>query len=90
MIICGLSALGGLMHEFTPTSLVAMIAFFVVLTITNYFLWLFLFVNKRRSILLTAGIVTLLFLRMIGLREPLYVVLLIAALGAIELVFQTR
>lgn len=88
--ISGICATAATIHTYTPDQFVAVIAFFLLVFVSFYFLMLFLFNTPRRAILVSAGLVIFLILRMLGLREPIYALLLAAALISLELVLQTR
>lgn len=86
----GLSGIGFLIHTFPPTTIAAIVAFFILLATTLYFLLRFIVANNRWALLASVGVSVFLVLRMLNLREPLYLILLAAALVSLELVFHTR
>lgn len=88
--IAGASSIGFLIHTFPPTGIPQIIAFFALTLVTLYFILRFIVANNRWAILASAGISIFLILRMFQLREPLYLILLAAALVSLELVFHTR
>lgn len=88
--IAGISAIGFLIHTFPPTGIAQIIAFFLLVALTLYFTLRFVVANNRWAILASLGISIFLILRMLQLREPLYLILLAAVLVSLELVFHTR
>jgi len=88
--ISGLSLLGWFINTFTPDSLWSIALFFLIIATTTYFCSLFLFKITRRAILITLGVIGWLFLRMFGLRDWYYPVLLIPILISLDVLFQNR
>lgn len=88
--ISGLSALGWLINSQNPENPVALILFFLILFVTFFSLTQILTNIVRRSLLVGGGVVGFMLLRLIGLREPWYALLLVAALVSLELSFQKR
>lgn len=88
--ISGVSALAWFANTYTPDSWQTIVIFFTLITIITGSLLLY-FVNKIRHILLiTGGLLILLGLRFLGLREIIYPLLLIASLISLELMLQKR
>ena len=67
-----------------PDSLISVLGFFALLSIASMLLGIYVFPHTRHALFLTAGIIVLLVLRFIGLRHPLYIMLLIASIIAME------
>jgi hypothetical protein len=88
--ICGLSLLGWFVNTFQPENIQLLILFFIIIGITVFFTSLFLFKIVRRAILVTLGIVVWLALRLFGLRELWYPLLLIPCLISLEILFNKR
>jgi hypothetical protein len=88
--ICGLCLLGWFINTFQPENIYFLVLFFVIIGLTTFFSSLFLFKIVRRAILVTLGVVVLLLLRMVGLRDLWYPVLLIPCLISLEILFQKR
>lgn len=63
----------------------SILIFFVLLFASTSSLVLFLLNNLRRALLIGAGICGIFFLRLIELRDPLYIILLVACLVSLEL-----
>lgn len=88
--ICGLSVLGWFVNTFPPENILLLILFFVIIAGTTFFSSLFLLKIVRRAMLVTLGVVIWLILRLLGLREPWYPLLLIPCLISLEMLFQKR
>lgn len=88
--LIGTSVLGWFTNTFAPQTIVIRILFFFIVLATVTSLSLYLLNNVRRSLWMGLGITGFLLLRYLGLREPLYVVLLIASLISLEVFFQKR
>ncbi|MCX6791783.1 MAG: hypothetical protein NT149_01980 [Candidatus Gottesmanbacteria bacterium] len=88
--ICGLSVLGWLVNTFPPENIPLLILFFVIIAGTVFFSSLFLFKIVRRAVLMTIGVVVWFTLRLLGLRELWYPLLLIPCLISLEILFQKR
>lgn len=76
-------------HTYAPTEPVHFIPFFILLFCSTVSLLLYLTNNVRRSILISIGFVIFLLLRLVGLRDVLYALLLLASLVAIEFAFSS-
>lgn len=87
--ISGISLLAWLINSYAPT-LWSMIVFFLLMFFTTIPLLFFLLNNFRRSFLIAGGVTGYVMLRMIGLREPLYLILLAASLVSLELYLNKR
>lgn len=88
--ISGLSVLGWFVNTFTPDSFGEISLFFVIIAATTFFTSLFLLKIVRRAILVTLGIVVWLLLRLLGLRDWYYPVLLLPILISLEILLRTR
>jgi hypothetical protein len=88
--ISGLSALGWLINTRDPNYLVSLMLFFLLLFITFGSFAMFVTNIVRRAVLIGSGVFVFFLLRLIGLREPLYIILLALSLASLELYFQKR
>lgn len=88
--ISGLSLLGWFINTYTPDTVFTILLFFLITGATTFFCSLFLLKIIRRAILVTLGVVIWLLLRMLGLRDWYYPVLLIPVLISLEVLFQNR
>lgn len=88
--ICGLSILGWLINTHDPDSFVSLGVFFLILFITISSIAYFVTNIVRRSFLIGGGVFGLFFLRLLELRQPYYIILLIACIISLELYFQKR
>jgi len=84
--VTGLIVLFAYVNVVAPETLVHIIGFFLLLTVTVWFLGIYVFRHKRHAVLLVTGIAFYLALRYLGLKHPLYAVLLIASIAALELI----
>lgn len=73
-----------------PASLISLIGFFLLLSIVSTTLGFYLFHHMRHAVILSVGIIIWLILRLIGLRHPLYTVLLIASIIALEYLWKDQ
>jgi cell division protein FtsW (lipid II flippase) len=85
-----MSALGWFINAYTPDSWQSVGVFFAILaaiiaTGLGYFQ-----INTRQTALITGGIILMLYLRYLGLREIFYPLLLAATLVSIELMLRKR
>ncbi len=93
LLIVGISGISGLAwfaNTYTPDSwqMIVILFTFIATIITSTLLY---FLNNVRHILLiTGGLLILLFLRLLGLREIIYPLLLIASLISLELLLRKR
>lgn len=88
--ISGLSVLGWFINTFTPDSMQMVALFFLIITVTAFFSSLFVFKIMRRAILVTLGILIWLLLRLMGLRDWYYPILLIPILISLEILLEKR
>lgn len=82
--VTGLILLAAFINIVPPDSVAALLVFFLVFITTLILLGLYIIRSLRHALILTFGIVLYLILRFFGLRHPLYAVLLIASLVALE------
>lgn len=78
------------MNAFPPDSLSRILEFFLIILATSFVLSVFLLNNVRRALLISFGLIILLTLRALGLRDPLYPILLLASLVSLELLLNKR
>lgn len=88
--ISGLSVLGWFVNTFQPENILLLIPFFVIIAATTFFFSLFLLKIVRRAALVTLGVVIWLILRLLGLREIWYPLLLLPCLISLEILFGKR
>ncbi len=88
--ICGLSLLGWFINTYQPENIFLLVLFFLIIAGTVFFSSLFLFKIVRRAILVTLGVIVWLTLRMFGLRDLWYPLLLIPCLISLEILFNKR
>lgn len=88
--ISGISGMGWFTNTYTPDSIQRLWIFYVLFFASGFFLLLYLLNNIRRAILCAAGITIFLLLRSLNLREPWYLLLLVASLISLEVFFQKR
>ena len=88
--ISGLSILGWFINTFPPDSFETISLFFLIIAATTFFSFLFVFKIVRRATLVTLGVMVWLLLRLVGLRDWYYPVLLIPVLVSLEILFQSR
>jgi len=88
--IFGLSGLGWFGNTFRPETIPMLTLFFLIIAATAFFSSLFLFKIVRRALLVTVGVVVWLLLRLLGLRDLWYPLLLIPCLISLEILFQRR
>lgn len=88
--VCGLSGLGWLINTQDPDYLVPLGTFFLILFITAYSFGYFLTNIVRRSVLIGGGVFVFFLLRYLGLREPIYLILMIICLLSLELSFSNK
>ncbi len=86
----GLSVLGWFINTIPPEHIVLLVLFFVIIAATTFFSSLFIFKIVRRAVLVTIGMVVWFGLRLLGLRELWYPLLLIPCLISLEILFQRR
>ncbi len=88
--ILGLSILGWFTNSFLPDSPWLITLFFVLIWITIGSLLTTLKLKQFTSFLIASGICLVLFLRLIGLRHPLYLAAIIALGLILELMLRKR
>lgn len=88
--ICALSGLGWLINTQDPNYLSSLIIFFLFIFVTVFCISMFVTNIVRRSILIGSGAFVFFLLRLLGLREPLYIILLALSLISLEFYFQKR
>lgn len=88
--ISGLSGLGWFINTFAPNSFIVTLIFFLIVFFTSVCFFLFIFNNVRRAILLSLGVALFFFLRLLNLREPFYLILLLASIISLELYLRKR
>ncbi|MBI5621025.1 hypothetical protein HY949_04545 [Candidatus Gottesmanbacteria bacterium] len=88
--ICGISVLAWFANSYTPDSWQMIVIFFVLIMAILMSLLLYFVNNVRHVLLITGGLLILLVLRYLGLREIIYPLLLAASLLSIELMLRKR
>lgn len=88
--LIGIGILSWFISTFPPKELLFRAIFFLIIFFTTTSLSLYVLNNVRRSLWMGLGITGSLLLRYLGLREPFYVVLLLASLISLEVFFQKR
>ncbi len=88
--VWGLSALGWFINSYPPTKAQYLIIFFLMVFFSSLFLFLYIFQNARRALLLSIGFAVFLILRLLDLRQPLYPILLLASLISLEVSLRKR
>lgn len=88
--VFGVSTLAWFINAYPPDKPFRIVIFLGLIGFSSTFLSLFLFKNVRRAILLSSGLTVFLLLRYLGLREPLYLILLLASLVSLELSLRKR
>lgn len=87
--ITSLSAIGWLTHTHPPdTNRVIGLFFLIFLTVVSC--TLFYTESRRRALLMGIGVIVFFFLRLIDLREPIYLILLAASLISLEVYLNKR
>jgi hypothetical protein len=92
LLLVGLAtvgAVGWLVNSTVPTTLTIGV-FFLLVFISVVVLMSFILNNKRVAALISLGAVMVLLLRLLGLRSPLYLVLLLVVMGSLELTWKKR
>ncbi len=84
------ASLIGFTNFFAPATAQLVILFFGLFALGNFFLWQYLLNNVRRALLVTLGVTVFLGLRYLNLRQPFYLILLIASLISLEVYWQKR
>ena len=88
--ISGLCALGWLVNTQEPNRPIIYSLFFSIIFCITYSIAFFLTNIVRRSLILASGVVGFFLLRLVGLREPIYILLLGSCLISLELYLQKR
>lgn len=88
--ITGISAMAWLVNTYTPNSWQLITIFFALIVTIITSLLLYLLNNVRHILLVTGGLLILLLLRLLGLREIIYPLLLVASLLSLELMLRKR
>lgn len=88
--ISGVCILGWFVNTFPPENIFRLVLFFLIIAATVFSSSLFVFKIVRRAVLVTIGIVVWLLLRLLGLRELWYPLLLLPCLISLEILFQKR
>ncbi len=84
----GLFALAAYVNIFPPDSAVTVVTFFILLVVTLVLLGLYVFRRYRIALVVALAVAVYLMLRLLGLRHPLYALLLAASVFAIEYLFR--
>lgn len=82
--LTGFFLLAAYINVFVPNALPPLILFFLILYLSLYLVTFYLIPHTRHALLITTGVVLYLGLRFLELRQPVYVLLLIASLVALE------
>ena len=92
-LILGLSVLIGLtayINTVAPDTGIRIAVFYVLMTASVGLFGLYLLRNRRHVLIVTFGLGVYLLLRMYNLRSPLYAVLLLASMMAVEYLARER
>jgi len=89
LAISGISTLAWFTNTYTPQGSMSLV-FFILIFFTTVTFGLFISNNIRRSLLFSFGIVGFLLLRLLGLREFFYPLLLVASLVSLEVYLNKR
>ena len=90
IVVTAASALAWFVNSYAPDSLQRIGIFFILVTIILSSLLFPLVNNVRRVLLIICGLLIFLLLRLLGLREILYPLLLAATLLSLELMLKKR
>lgn len=82
--------LGWLVNTTSPNGWPTILALFSLITVATYALAMFILNHSRRAGFITIGVVAFFLMRMAHLRQPLYSILLVAALLSLELTSKKR
>ncbi len=88
--LVGFAVLGWFIITFEPTSWQKIAVFFFILFLSSIFVSQYLLKNTRRALLISVGLTVFLLLRLLNLREPIYLILLITTIASLEVLFQKR
>lgn len=86
--VTGIVALAAYVNILPPDTGIALLGFFALCIMTLFFLGMYIIGNLRHTIVLTCSIMLYLILRYMGLRHPLYPILLVASVIALEYVWK--
>lgn len=86
--ISGISLVAWFVNAYLPDTALRIAYFFIIFFATSFFLSQFLLNNMRRAVLVSLGLSIFLLLRLLGLREPLYGVLLLSSLISLGLLIK--
>lgn len=86
--VTGISALAWFTNTYTPDSWQRIAIFFSLFTLIITSLFFSFLNNVRHILLITGGLLILLLLRLLGLREIIYPLLLLASLLSLELMLR--
>ncbi len=88
--ITGLSGLAWFMNTIPPDSMSQIIEFLLIILVTSFVSAQFLLNNVRRAVLVSVGFSIFLVLRYLGLRDPIYLILLVASLISLEMLLSKK
>ena len=83
--LTGLASLAFWVYFFSPDKLLTLIVFYLLVGLSSFFLVLFILNHRRRAVLISCGLVLFLFMRQLELRQPIYLLLILATLVSLEL-----
>ncbi|MCL4200281.1 hypothetical protein KJZ67_02990 [Patescibacteria group bacterium] len=86
--LTGIIVLSAYINILSPDSPFALAGFFVLVTFSIGTLCAYLLQNTRRATLIASSISVYLILRLLGLRHPLYALLLVASIVALEFLWR--
>lgn len=93
MLFTGLTGLIGLsayVNIVPPDSFMSLTGFFLLFIIAVTALLFYVMQHMRHAMLISAGMTIYLILRLLGLRQPLYAVLLLASIIALEYLWKDQ
>ncbi len=88
--LTGIIGLSAYVNIVAPASLPAVLGFFALVAASLWLLLSYALVCKRHTLLITGGVLLFLFLRYVGLKHPLYAILLLASVFAAEFLWRER
>ncbi len=77
-------------NTYPPDSILRIASFFLLFFLTTLLISIFFLKNVRQGLFVSLGLTVFFLLRMLNLREPLYPLLLLAALISLEVLFRTK
>lgn len=86
--VTGLILIAAYINIVRPDTALYIAGFFILLLATLMCLGIYMLKNVRRTIMISSAVIVFLFLRIVGLRHPLYAVLLTASVIALEYVWK--